>query len=183
MFATWQKRVTLCLSCLISDYTLIIRLTQTLSTETTRCGKNSRSARGRPCPAWAWAMPRGSLRASSSNRAARYTPNHCQVSYVKKADTASLDVELYRHSNNSIVYITASHDVVLHRYCSNSSTSLLCPLCHSLARVTSMVWWLATVIISATYTANLAAFLSSSRWNQPINEVVKLASQDDLIYG
>ena len=46
-----------------------------------------------------------------------------------------------------------------------------------------MVWWLATVIISATYTANLAAFLSSSRWNQPINGVVKLAEQDDILYG
>lgn len=46
-----------------------------------------------------------------------------------------------------------------------------------------MTWWLATVIVSATYTANLAAFLSASRSQTTVRGVEDLAAQDDILYG
>ncbi|KAI8493747.1 Glutamate receptor 2 [Branchiostoma belcheri] len=50
-------------------------------------------------------------------------------------------------------------------------------------RITASLWWLVTVIIVATYTANLAAFLTVSRMDTDINSVEDLVSQKLVQYG
>ncbi|ELU04582.1 hypothetical protein CAPTEDRAFT_127937, partial [Capitella teleta] len=50
-------------------------------------------------------------------------------------------------------------------------------------RVTTVAWWLATVIIVATYTANLAAWLTKSRTSTTINSVEELGAQSKVVYG
>lgn len=50
-------------------------------------------------------------------------------------------------------------------------------------RVTTAVWCFFTLIITSTYTANLAAFLTTQRMESPIKNVEDLANQDRVKYG
>mgnify|MGYP001801889920 CR=1 FL=1 len=45
------------------------------------------------------------------------------------------------------------------------------------------VWYLFTLIIISSYTANLAAFLTAARMSSPINSVEDLAKQTAIKYG
>ncbi|XP_067614580.1 glutamate receptor ionotropic, kainate 2-like [Eurosta solidaginis] len=50
-------------------------------------------------------------------------------------------------------------------------------------RIVSAIWWFFTLIIIASYTANLAAFLTVERMLTPIENAEDLASQTDISYG
>ncbi|XP_033627958.1 glutamate receptor ionotropic, delta-2-like isoform X1 [Asterias rubens] len=50
-------------------------------------------------------------------------------------------------------------------------------------RVLSAFWWFFALIITATYTANLAAFLTVTRMENPINSLEDLAMQKTVVYG
>ncbi|XP_038053842.1 glutamate receptor ionotropic, kainate 2-like isoform X2 [Patiria miniata] len=50
-------------------------------------------------------------------------------------------------------------------------------------RVLSAFWWFFALIITATYTANLAAFLTVTRMENPINSLEDLAMQKSVVYG
>ncbi|XP_071495259.1 glutamate receptor ionotropic, kainate 1-like [Diadema antillarum] len=50
-------------------------------------------------------------------------------------------------------------------------------------RMLSAFWWFFALIIIATYTANLAAFLTVTRMENPINSLEDLANQNKIIYG
>ena len=50
-------------------------------------------------------------------------------------------------------------------------------------RTVAAFWWAASMIMIATYTANLAAFLTFSRMKLTINSVESLASQNKISYG
>ncbi|XP_023158824.1 glutamate receptor ionotropic, kainate 2 isoform X1 [Ceratitis capitata] len=50
-------------------------------------------------------------------------------------------------------------------------------------RIVSAVWWFFTLIIIASYTANLAAFLTVERMITPIENAEDLASQTEISYG
>ncbi|XP_023314966.1 glutamate receptor ionotropic, kainate 2-like isoform X1 [Trichogramma pretiosum] len=50
-------------------------------------------------------------------------------------------------------------------------------------RIVSGVWWFFTLIIIASYTANLAAFLTVERMITPIENAEDLAGQTDISYG
>ncbi|XP_022085680.1 glutamate receptor ionotropic, kainate 2-like isoform X2 [Acanthaster planci] len=50
-------------------------------------------------------------------------------------------------------------------------------------RVLSAFWWFFALIITATYTANLAAFLTVTRMENPINSLEDLATQKTVVYG
>ncbi|XP_070556833.1 glutamate receptor ionotropic, kainate 2-like [Ptychodera flava] len=56
------------------------------------------------------------------------------------------------------------------------------PRCLS-GRLIGGFWWLAVTVIIATYTANLAAFLTAARLNSGINSIDDLAAQTDIEYG
>ena len=56
------------------------------------------------------------------------------------------------------------------------------PLCVS-GRILGTFWWFFTLIIIATYTANLAAFLTVTRMETPIESLDGLASQTRIPYG
>ncbi len=45
------------------------------------------------------------------------------------------------------------------------------------------MWWLATVIVVATYTANLASLLTATRSQKSIDSVEDLAGQSKVKYG
>lgn len=45
------------------------------------------------------------------------------------------------------------------------------------------VFWFAVMIINATYTANLAAYLTVSRMQTPIESIFDLADQTQIQYG
>ncbi|XP_065222052.1 glutamate receptor ionotropic, kainate 2-like isoform X2 [Planococcus citri] len=51
------------------------------------------------------------------------------------------------------------------------------------ARITASAWWFFALIITSTYTANLAAFLTTQRMESPIKNVEDLANQDAVKYG
>ncbi|XP_067949729.1 glutamate receptor 2-like [Watersipora subatra] len=51
------------------------------------------------------------------------------------------------------------------------------------SRIVASVWYLFTLIIISSYTANLAAFLTAARMNSPINSVDDLAKQTAIKYG
>ncbi|XP_074661552.1 glutamate receptor ionotropic, kainate 2-like [Tubulanus polymorphus] len=51
------------------------------------------------------------------------------------------------------------------------------------ARIPTILWWLGIMIFVATYTANLAAFLTASRLDNTINSVEDLGSQTIVKYG
>ena len=50
-------------------------------------------------------------------------------------------------------------------------------------RTLAAFWWAASTIIIATYTANLAAFLTYNRMKPSINSVEELGAQMDVTYG
>ncbi|XP_037826769.1 glutamate receptor ionotropic, kainate 2-like [Lucilia sericata] len=50
-------------------------------------------------------------------------------------------------------------------------------------RIISAIWWFFTLIIIASYTANLAAFLTVERMTTPIENAEDLASQTEISYG
>lgn len=56
------------------------------------------------------------------------------------------------------------------------------PIANS-TRIVSGVWWFFTLIVIASYTANLAAFLTVERMITPIENAEDLASQQDIQYG
>lgn len=56
------------------------------------------------------------------------------------------------------------------------------PKCLS-ARIVFGTWWFAVMVISASYTANLAAFLTVKRLDTGIQSVNDLAKQRDIQYG
>ncbi|XP_077990845.1 glutamate receptor ionotropic, kainate 2-like [Glandiceps talaboti] len=56
------------------------------------------------------------------------------------------------------------------------------PRCLS-GRLMGGIWWLAVTVMIATYTANLAAFLTAARLNSGINSIDDLAAQAEIIYG
>ncbi|XP_067054539.1 glutamate receptor 2-like isoform X1 [Acropora muricata] len=50
-------------------------------------------------------------------------------------------------------------------------------------RATTLAWWFAISIFGATYTANLAAFLTINKYDSPIKSIEDLAYQDKIKYG
>ncbi|XP_033107654.1 glutamate receptor 1-like [Anneissia japonica] len=50
-------------------------------------------------------------------------------------------------------------------------------------RIVATFWWLGVTIIIATYTANLAAFLTVSKASEGINSIDDLSRQTDVSYG
>ena len=50
-------------------------------------------------------------------------------------------------------------------------------------RVVAGTWWFFTLILIASYTANLAAFLTVDRMNSPIESAEDLAKQTTIAYG
>lgn len=53
----------------------------------------------------------------------------------------------------------------------------------SSGRATTLAWWFAISIFGATYTANLAAFLTINKYETPIKTIEDLANQDRIKYG
>jgi len=56
------------------------------------------------------------------------------------------------------------------------------PISHS-GRATTLAWWFAISIFGATYTANLAAFLTINKYEHPIKGIEDLANQDRVKFG
>ncbi|XP_048580684.1 glutamate receptor 1 isoform X2 [Nematostella vectensis] len=56
------------------------------------------------------------------------------------------------------------------------------PISHS-GRATILAWWFAISIFGATYTANLAAFLTVNKYEHPIKSIEDLADQQGIAYG
>jgi glutamate receptor, ionotropic, invertebrate len=50
-------------------------------------------------------------------------------------------------------------------------------------RIVTGFWWFFALIIISSYTANLAAFLTSQRLTTPIEDVETLAKQTEIKYG
>ncbi|XP_076467661.1 glutamate receptor-like [Babylonia areolata] len=50
-------------------------------------------------------------------------------------------------------------------------------------RIVTSVWWFFTLIIISSYTANLAAYLTTMRMNAPIKSAEDLAKQTEIKYG
>ena len=50
-------------------------------------------------------------------------------------------------------------------------------------RITVFVWWFTIVILVSTYTANLAAFLTTKGFSSPISSIEDLAGQNAIPYG
>lgn len=50
-------------------------------------------------------------------------------------------------------------------------------------RIVSAIWWFFTLIIIASYTANLAAFLTVERMITPVENADDLSSQTEISYG
>jgi len=50
-------------------------------------------------------------------------------------------------------------------------------------RMVSGIWWFFTLILIASYTANLAAFLTVERMRSPIESAEDLAKQNVIKYG
>lgn len=50
-------------------------------------------------------------------------------------------------------------------------------------RLVASLWWLFTLIVISSYTANLAAFLTVERLVPPIDKVEDLAKQTEIKYG
>ncbi len=50
-------------------------------------------------------------------------------------------------------------------------------------RALSVVWWMFTLVLIATYTANLAAFLSVEHMELPIRSADDLSRQTTIKYG
>ena len=50
-------------------------------------------------------------------------------------------------------------------------------------RIVGSMWWFFTLIIISSYTANLAAFLTTQRMKSPIESADDLAKQTEIKYG
>lgn len=50
-------------------------------------------------------------------------------------------------------------------------------------RIIAIAWWLFTLIIISSYTANLAAFLTITTLSSTFKNVDELAAQTDVPYG
>ncbi|XP_048581549.1 glutamate receptor ionotropic, kainate 2 isoform X2 [Nematostella vectensis] len=50
-------------------------------------------------------------------------------------------------------------------------------------RAAVAVWWFVITILGATYTANMAAFLTTTRMQTPIRRIEDLSSQTEIAYG
>ena len=50
-------------------------------------------------------------------------------------------------------------------------------------RIVTSVWWFFTLIIISSYTANLAAYLTTMRMSAPIKSAEDLAKQTEIKYG
>jgi ionotropic glutamate receptor len=50
-------------------------------------------------------------------------------------------------------------------------------------RLIAATWWLFGFIVIASYTANLAAFLTVSRLDSPVNSLDDLATQYKVLYA
>ena len=50
-------------------------------------------------------------------------------------------------------------------------------------RVILAMWWFMILIVTAMYTANLAAFLTVTRMQSGINSITELISQDEIQWG
>ncbi len=51
------------------------------------------------------------------------------------------------------------------------------------ARIVTGAWWFFALIMISSYTANLAAFLTTKRLTSPIEDVEALSKQGDIKYG
>ncbi|XP_064645712.1 glutamate receptor ionotropic, kainate 2-like isoform X2 [Lineus longissimus] len=51
------------------------------------------------------------------------------------------------------------------------------------ARIPTISWWMGIMILVATYTANLAAFLTAGRLTTDINSIEDLGGQKEVLYG
>ena len=50
-------------------------------------------------------------------------------------------------------------------------------------RIIATMWWLFILVVTASYTANLAAFLTVERMESPIESAEDLAKQTKIKYG
>lgn len=53
----------------------------------------------------------------------------------------------------------------------------------SSGRAAIAVWWFCITILASTYTANLAAYLTTNRMQTPISTVQDLSQQNEIDYG
>lgn len=51
------------------------------------------------------------------------------------------------------------------------------------SRIATASWWFFSLIITSSYTANLAAFLTMSKKDDSINNIEELAAQSKVKYG
>lgn len=50
-------------------------------------------------------------------------------------------------------------------------------------RILTGMWWFFALMMLSTYTANLAAFLTSNKWQSTVNSLGDLIEQDTVKYG
>ena len=50
-------------------------------------------------------------------------------------------------------------------------------------RIIATMWWLFILVVTSSYTANLAAFLTIERMDNPISSAEDLAKQTHIRYG
>ena len=50
-------------------------------------------------------------------------------------------------------------------------------------RIIATMWWLFILVVTSSYTANLAAFLTVETLERPIESVEDLANQNEIFYG
>ena len=62
-------------------------------------------------------------------------------------------------------------------------TVLIFIICLALGKVVAAVWWMTGTIFVATYTANLAAFLTITKSAINIRSLEDLANQEEIKYG
>ena len=56
------------------------------------------------------------------------------------------------------------------------------PICVS-GRIIHCLWWFATIVYVASYTANMAAFLTTARLESGVSSASDLAAQTEISYG
>ena len=59
----------------------------------------------------------------------------------------------------------------------------MCPIRAISGRTLASFWWFFTLIMISSYTANLAAFLTIERMDNPISSAEDLAKQTHISYG
>jgi len=50
-------------------------------------------------------------------------------------------------------------------------------------RILTGMWWFFALMMLSTYTANLAAFLTSNKWQSSIKSLQDLIEQDEVAFG